>query len=220
MILLGDKCGWPPVPVNAYINGPVTERSKSVIYKCKNSYRLRGNENVTCNSQTSQWGTLPECICPLPGKRPFLSINRVDDMTITFSCNNSLKLIGSNFSTCDESTDQWSPLPYCTCPLPSLDHIRSSRINETSSSYTCDGSLGLTGQGVLTCDLQSANWSSPSCQCKAPTIDNGDVQIENQTKFHFTCNFGFELIGESTINCDTTKGIRTAPTCTSYFFTF
>ena len=190
------------------------------MYECKNSSRLRGNENVTCNSQTGQWDPLPECICPLPDGRPFLEMKRLNDTTIIFSCNNSLQLIGSNVSTCDESTDKWSPLPYCTCPLRSLNHVNISRINVTSSSYTCDGSLGLFGQGVLTCDLQSANWSSPSCQCKDPTIDNGDVQIENQTKFHFTCNFGFELVGESAINCDTTKGIRTAPMCTSYFFTF
>ena len=182
------------------------------MYECKNSSRLRGNENVTCNSQTGQWDPLPECICPLPDGRPFLEMKRLNDTTIIFSCNNSLQLIGSNVSTCDESTDQWNPLPYCTCPLPSLDHIRSSPINETSSSYTCDGSLGLTGQGVLTCDLQSANWSSPSCQCK-PTMDNGNVKIVNQTEFHFTCNFGFELVGPTNATCFPTKGIRALPTC-------
>jgi len=196
----------------------VTERSKTIFYKCKNSYQLRGNGNVTCDLSTGQWDPLPKCICPLPDK-PFLKIKRFNDTTITLSCNNSLKLIGSSVSTCNESTDQWSPLPYCTCPLSSLDHVRISPINETFSSYTCDQSLGLTGQGVLTCNRQSANWSSPSCQCK-PTIDNGDVQSEDETEFHFTCPVGFELVGESTIYCDTTKGIRTAPTCTSYFYNF
>jgi Sushi repeat (SCR repeat) len=184
------------------------------VYECKNSSQLRGNGNVTCDLSTGQWDPLPECICPLPDKPPFLKIKRFNDTTITLSCNKSLKLIGSSVSTCDESTDQWSPLPYCTCPLSSLDHVRISPINETSSSYTCDQSLGLTGQGVLTCDRQSANWSSPSCKCEAPTIDNGDVQIEDETEFHFTCHVGFDLVGPSNVTCPPTKGIRTAlPTC-------
>ena len=208
--LIMTDCGWPPVPVNGYVVDPVSNGSKLVEYECNNSYRLIGNKNITCDVATGRWDPLPECVCQPPDTHPSTNRKQINDTHFAFSCRNSRQLmVGSSERTCEKLNDTYGVLPYCTGPLPEIDHVRISSINETASVYACNESLNLTGNGYLFLDVESRTWSTPSCQCKPPKIDNGHVKTENGTEF--VCDFPYSL---SEGHCDTTNGTWTElPKC-------
>jgi Sushi repeat (SCR repeat) len=53
-------CGYPPVPVNGEFPKAFPS-SNRVTYKCKEGYKLVGQESNTCDTTTANWGSPPEC---------------------------------------------------------------------------------------------------------------------------------------------------------------
>ena len=131
-----------------------------VEFQCDNSFRLYGDKTINCDVSTGQWGQVPQCTCPVPKLRPSMRRIQTGDNNFAISCVSSLQLIGSSDLTCEQLNDPWNT-PFCTCPLPVIDHVRILPINETTCNYHCNENLGLTGDRYLTCDVKSRTWSTP-----------------------------------------------------------
>ncbi|GFU82833.1 sushi, von Willebrand factor type A, EGF and pentraxin domain-containing protein 1 [Trichonephila clavipes] len=189
---------------------------------CKNNSFKISNDFITCNSYTT-WSGTSDCKrkrCP----RPIITNTLLFEEDCSVKgfgdrCHVSCKELGTpfkfNYTVC-LNTMLWTPLPICSCPLPSLpDFIETrsdckNKLPGQHCSLVCKGDMKIEGNAAIICK-KNTKWSKlPNCKrnnCfkkKLPDILLYSEDCKTVTpgkKCLLECKEGGEFFGSNFIIC-------------------
>ena len=225
------ECEYP-YPID---NGFFLETSffyeDTVHYQCEEGYRIEGQPNITCQSD-SMWSSGPpdcvEIVCPSPPSIDHGTAVNPESLE-TFSIGHMIQyecLTGYEFSLNSLNplgqirclgTGQWEANPptcqLIVCPAPEEiangDVKVSAMTYQSVAVYTCDESYELEGNARLTCE-SNKQWSSdpPVCNammCEPPDrIQHGEIDYKDLkigSVVRYMCNEGYSLSGTEVRRC-------------------
>ncbi|XP_028620588.1 C4b-binding protein beta chain [Grammomys surdaster] len=174
---LDGSCSELPPVDNSVFVGNETDEQILGIYLCIKGYHLVGKQSLVFDRSKEWNASLPECHlghCPDPvlehGKISSSGPVNASDK-ITFECNDSYVLKGSNWSQCLEDHTWAPPFPICRsrdCEPPgALVHGYFEGETFTSGSvvtYYCEDGYDLVGTQMLQCIDGEWNSSYPTCE--------------------------------------------------------
>ncbi|XP_068852104.1 membrane cofactor protein-like isoform X3 [Aphelocoma coerulescens] len=197
------KCKYPGDLENGYFDATELTFGSKLTFSCKEGYRLRGNEEISCviKNEGVDWsGPLPYCeiipCMPPPNIANGSYEERVDyvyQSSVTYRCQEPFSLIGTATIHCTSDAHfngVWSgPPPECRvvkCENPRVENGRKRSGFGPSYSYKdsvvfeCDRGYFLVGAEVISCG-EDNTWvpPKPTCEkitadvCPAPKIPNG-----------------------------------------------
>ncbi|NWS88681.1 C4BPA protein, partial [Toxostoma redivivum] len=197
------KCTYPGDLENGYFDPSDLSFGSKLTFSCKEGYRLRGNEEITCVIKGGgvDWsGLLPYCEnipCEPPPKIANGGYEERDgyvyQSSVTYRCQDPFSLIGpaTIYCTADaNSNGVWNaPPPQCRvvkCEDPRVENgrktsgFRDSYTYRDSVVFECVPGYFLVGAEVITCE-ENSNWvpPKPTCEkiteevCPPPKIPNG-----------------------------------------------
>ncbi|NXB06239.1 C4BPA protein, partial [Cnemophilus loriae] len=188
------KCQHPGDLQNGYIDGTDLTFGSKLTFSCKEGYRLRGNEEISCvikNEGVGWSGNLPYCEI-IPCEPPPKIANGdyeergsyVYQSSVTYRCQDvprgrdPFSLIGPHTIHCTadaNSNGVWSgPPPECRvvkCENPSVENGRKASGFGPSYSYKdsvvfeCNQGYFMVGAGVITCEGNNT-WVPPKPTCE------------------------------------------------------
>ncbi|NXS83904.1 C4BPA protein, partial [Erpornis zantholeuca] len=199
------KCPYPGDLENGYVDATDLTFGANVTFSCKEGYRLRGNEKISCvikNGGVAWSGTLPHCEI-IPCMPPPKIANGVYEerasyvyqSSVTYRCQDPFSLIGPDTIHCTSDphlNGVWSGEPpecrVVKCENPSVENGRKTSGFGPSYSYKdsvvfeCNQGYFMVGAEVITCE-ENNTWvpPKPACEkitadvCLAPKIPNGDL---------------------------------------------
>lgn len=171
------ECSPPGAPENGRAEYRALFFGSIVTYTCNTGYTLIGQATASCNA-TQRWSNpLPLChlvTCPdLPVSENmvYLSTSNAVGDTVSISCSNGFKLVGTSRILCT-SEGTWShPLPRCEAdgclPPPPIDNGRM--FGESFSpgavlSFRCNRGFYRVGSSSIRCTSDNTwNESIPKC---------------------------------------------------------
>ena len=221
-----EKIKCPDLAFETWPNGvitvsDVTFRSRAS-YKCNTGYKLKGNNQRTCQIDGSWSGSAPHCeilSCGPPGA--FASgVISGDVYTfgswLKYSCDIGHRLVGDAIRVCQDD-GLWNPsTPRCQLiDCPPQQNIQNGRTIQLSNTYlgtlkyTCDAGYVLQGNMSRTC-METGEWSGKAPQCIMKTcpspnpIENGKIIGDSYglgRTIEYQCNEGYRLEGSGHRMC-------------------
>jgi hypothetical protein len=156
-----------PLPDDSLIVSvtPVDTAPSTSSFKCKYGLERIGPEEAACNATIGEWNELPECVCPLPGKKDSrITLERMNETAATFVCEDSST--GNGIITCNIRDDgiEWTS-PVCQCKLP--EQIANGyyiKLTESNLQFKCNFAYQLIGAEYATCNYDGYEWTEiPKC---------------------------------------------------------
>uniref|UniRef100_A0A8B9F3T5 Sushi domain-containing protein n=1 Tax=Amazona collaria TaxID=241587 RepID=A0A8B9F3T5_9PSIT len=184
---IGKSCGPPDIMNGKFEYTTNLLFGARVTYTCNTGYRLFGASSVQCILKNNEvtWEKLPHCeIIPCLPPPPIMNgqfSNGNSDftfgMTVTYSCNEGLALIGDATIHCTADEDlkgQWSgPAPECRvvrCEYPEVKNGRrlsgfgTRHAYKDTVTFECNPGHFLNGSSVVTCEADGM-WEPPLPTC-------------------------------------------------------
>ncbi|NXS15744.1 C4BPA protein, partial [Mystacornis crossleyi] len=196
------KCKYPGDLENGYFDATNLTFGSTLIFSCREGYRLVGNEEVSCvikNGGVDWSGDLPYCdIIPCEPPPKIANgdyeerANYVYQSSVTYRCRGPFSLIGPDTIHCTFDADLngvWSgPPPDCRvvkCENPVVKNgiktsgLGSSYSYKNSVIFECNQGYFMVGAKVITCE-ENSTWvpPKPTCEkiiadvCPAPELQN------------------------------------------------
>ncbi|GFU11402.1 hypothetical protein NPIL_323481 [Nephila pilipes] len=201
---------------------------------CKSNLLKISRNYITCETNT-RWSSTPECkrkTCP----RPVLPKTLIFEEDCTSKglgdrCHVSCKELGrsfkSNYVVCLNNI-RWTPLPICTCPIPSLPDFVETK-NDCKSKFpgqycilTCRKGMKMEGKAAIFCQ-NNTKWSKiPKCKqnyChkkKLPGIllySEDCTAVSPRERCFLECKEGGKFFGRNFIVCIHRYLWTPLPTC-------
>ncbi|NWI03597.1 CR1L protein, partial [Tichodroma muraria] len=193
------KCVYPGDLENGYFDPTDLTFGSKLTFSCKEGYRLRGNEEISCdikNGGVAWSGTLPYCEKIPCGPPPKIANGYYEERdsyvyqsSVTYRCRDvpggrdPFSLIGPDTIHCTSdahSNGVWSgPPPECRvvkCENPRVENGRKTSGFGHSYSYKdsvvfeCDQGYFMVGAEVITCE-ENNTWVPPTPTCEKITAD-------------------------------------------------
>ncbi|KAM7030827.1 membrane cofactor protein-like [Acridotheres tristis] len=187
------QCKYPGDLENGYFDPADLTFGSKLTFSCKEGYRLRGNEEISCvieGGGVDRNGVLPYCE-NIPCEPPPKIANGVYEerdgyvyrSSVTYRCQDSFSLVGPDtiYCTADaNSNGVWSgPLPQCPvvkCEDPRVENGRKtsglgySYTYRDSVVFECDPGYFMVGAEAITC-AENNSWVPPKPTCEKITVD-------------------------------------------------
>ncbi|XP_053500270.1 C4b-binding protein alpha chain-like isoform X1 [Ictalurus furcatus] len=172
------SCERPEIPNSVRTEGksPPYKYNNFVRYRCNKGYRMNGSDYLTCKEDG--WNPPPPqcnaitCLKPPDIKNGIFNPQKElyeYGETVTWSCNESFRLIGASTISCtDDGTFETSPQCLETCDEPQIkngyvDHTSNLFVNQSFVLVHCNIGYKTEGSDFLTCE--DNRWNPPPPQC-------------------------------------------------------
>lgn len=174
-------------PQNGKISTGLLSQGTVVNFSCNAGYNLFGDNQLTCQSN-STWD-LPDPVCkqdcPIlthPANGVFTTLESRQTTVTTATCNSGYSLFGATSITCQSDATWDFPMPECkeNCPgltLPTNGAINSTDLRQgTTVGVECDTGYVLFGASLLTCQT-NATWDNPVPECRQDDVTKAKDQM-------------------------------------------
>ncbi|GIY03467.1 hypothetical protein CDAR_28811 [Caerostris darwini] len=234
-------CPVPSLRGNLYTTEDCTKKAigEKCDMKCKNNFTLIGKPFAICQNSTL-WSDLPKCKKILQQKKPCIKIKLQNGLSYKKDCSSKLpgescelecqkggKIIGNDKIICLNFT-QWTTLPKCACPAPSLSeglfttHDCSIVTIDEKCNFKCKGNFSLIGNSSAICQNNTVWTPFPSCKkitcnkLKLPKILSYKKACSSRfpgEKCQLKCKEGGNIIGSNSITCINNTSWSKLPKC-------
>ncbi|XP_078348139.1 protein lev-9-like isoform X2 [Oculina patagonica] len=215
-------CSDPGMPGNGRRIDDDFRHGKSVSFKCKADYELKGKATISCNDGT--WSNdIPQCTvisCPDPGspangRQTKVSNNFAVGGFVRFKCNENYTLIGESKITCQRGKMWSGNVPKCSAPCLNPGQPTNGRrigsvfVHNSVVQFECYGDRFLKGSYEMKCNNGQWGATLPTCiDCnggiplgmESGKIPDESITASSQTHQH-PAHHGRLAIGRDTYWC-------------------
>jgi hypothetical protein len=216
-------CQLPPIVEHSSMVVTGLAMKETTTYTCNVGFKLVGFPRVTCLSNGTWSGPLPQCVrlmCDKPSNvsNGFVKFDgmQVGNETV-YECSTGYELRGINKRVCQQDETWSGSAPtchriFCSDPPPAVDNARTTHESVASGErvpYWCITGYVMASEGNITCSHNGSYIGQPPvCEivsCSPPKAPlNGSFFMRGQSfgmQVAFVCDEGFELIGFHVITC-------------------